>query len=161
MVTCLHPGFALILTMQFVHLGVDVVFNTATVIIRNPVALLVLYILQDIGVLVAFFLILLTLLDTNAFNAGLITPLMSKFAASLIVIGIYLVLNISYHTWTICLWFASPYTYIWNSGLLTLYVVQKVMAIVYYYFYKRAAMRLGNRKYYEDSEWLRILLNTT
>ena len=52
--------------MQLIYLGIDVVLNVVTVI-RNPVALLVHYILQDIGVLVAFLPIFLTLLDTNVF----------------------------------------------------------------------------------------------
>lgn len=161
MVTFLHPGYSFTLTLQLILLAIDILFNTSTIIIRNPLALLVFCILQDIGILVAAFLIVLTLLDTNAFNAGLLSPLITQFAATFVVVGFYFSLSLSYHTWTLYLWYDFPNTYIWNNGLLTLYVFQKAMAVVYYHFYKRAAMRLGNRKYYEDSEWLRILLNTT
>ena len=36
-----------------------------------------------------------------------------------------------------------------------MYVIQKVLAVLYYYSYKRAAYKLGDTKYYQDSEWLR------
>lgn len=163
MVTCLHPGYSLTLTLQMIHLVIDIFFNASTVIIgtRNTIVQLVFYILQDVGIVFAAIIIFLTFFETHAFKAGFLCVLMRKFSASLVVTGIYLLFTVAFQTWSIYLRFGLSYTYIWNEGLQALYVVQKVLAVFYYYCYKRAAMRLGNRKYYEDSEWLRGLLNAT
>ncbi|XP_030233875.1 transmembrane protein 138 isoform X2 [Gadus morhua] len=45
--------------------------------------------------------------------------------------------------------------FIWTDGLQALFVFQRVVAILYYYFYKRTTEYLGDPRLYEDSSWLR------
>ena len=161
MVTCTNPGYAFTLSSQMVLLVVDIFLNAATVIIKNNTVLVVFFVLQDMGIVFAAFLIIISFFDTYAFRAGLFSPLVSKFAVSLVLAGVYLVLSLTYHTWSISLKFSFPGTFIWTTGLQLLYALQKIMAVLYYYFYKRAAFRLGNSQYHENSDWLTARLNAT
>ncbi|KAF6106719.1 transmembrane protein 138 [Phyllostomus discolor] len=45
--------------------------------------------------------------------------------------------------------------FVWTDGLQTLFVFQRLAAVLYYYFYKRTAVRLGDPRFYQDSAWLR------
>ncbi|KAL4697294.1 hypothetical protein H8959_002992 [Pygathrix nigripes] len=46
-------------------------------------------------------------------------------------------------------------SFIWTDGLQTLFVFQRLAAVLYCYFYKRTAIRLGDPRFYQDSLWLR------
>ncbi|XP_032547662.1 transmembrane protein 138 isoform X2 [Chiroxiphia lanceolata] len=45
--------------------------------------------------------------------------------------------------------------FIWTEGLQTLFVFQRLAAVLYCYFYKRTAVHLGDPLFYQDSLWLR------
>ncbi|GAB1302185.1 Transmembrane protein 138 [Apodemus speciosus] len=49
----------------------------------------------------------------------------------------------------------SPSSFTWTDGLQTLFVFQRLAAVLYCYFYKRTAVRLGDPRFYQDSLWLR------
>lgn len=162
MTTFTNPAYSVILVLQLLHLVVDLLCNTSTIILgtKNPVILLVLYLIQDIGLILAVVLIFLIFFNTFAFKAGLLSLLIWKFLATLFVSLVYFLLTLGYHVWSLSLQWKRPHSYIWNDGLQAMYVLQKVVAVVYYYLYKRAALRLGDAKYYEDSNWLRKYINS-
>lgn len=162
MTTFSNPAYAVILALQLLHLAVDLLCNASTIIIgtRNPVILLVLFLIQDFGLILAAVLIFLVFFNTYAFKAGLLSLLIWKFSATLLVSSVYFSLTLSYHAWNLSLQWEQVHVYIWNDGLQALYVLQKLVSVLYYYLYKRAALRLADSKYYEDSDWLRKHLNT-
>ena len=161
MTVFVQPCYSFTLTLQFVHLALDILINTLSVVfwVRSPVTLVFLYIVQDIGIVVAAIFVILVFFDTYAFKAGLLAVLCKKFSYSFVMAIIYGIITIGYQSWTTYLRFSSTIL-VWNGGLQTLYILQKLVAVLYYYSYKRAALKLGNMKYYEDSDWLRTRLNT-
>ncbi len=158
-----NPAYSVILILQLLHLAGDLLCNAATIILatKNPVILLVIFLIQDISLILAAVLIFLIFFNTYAFKAGLLSLLVCKFMATLSASLFYFVLTLSYQVWSLNLQWGHPNTYIWSGGLQAVYVLQKLFAVVYYFLYKRAALRLGNYKYYEDSNWLRKHLNTS
>lgn len=152
----LNPSYSLVLTFQLLLLFVDIFCNSFTILFgNNTVVLLVLYMIQDIGLIFSIILLFVVFFSTFAFKAGLISILIKKFAATLIIGLLYLLLTVSYHIWNLVVRWERPNEYHWNDGLQAVYVLQKLLAVVFYYFYKRAALRLGDNKYYDDSTWLR------
>ncbi len=161
MVLLLNPGYSCILTLQFLLLLVDLVCNSFSVLLgHNNIGLLVLYMVQDIALIFALILLFVAFFGTFAFKAGLFSILLKKFSVSLLVGLCYLALTVAYHIWNLATRWGSPNVYHWTAGLNVLYALQKIMAVVFYYFHKRAALRLGDSKYYEDSEWIRKQLNS-
>ena len=154
-------GYSFILVLQLVLIGVDIFSNSFSVLFgpSNSIVLLVLYLIQDICLIFSLVLLFLVFFNTFAFKAGLISLLVKKFAATLLVGVVYSLLTISFHIWNLSIRWQSINEYGWNDGLQAVHVLQKLLAIVYYYLYKRAALRLGNSKYYENSEWFRKHLN--
>ena len=152
-----NPAYSVILVLQVIHLSVDLLCNAASIVLgtRYPLIFLILVLIQDFGLILAAIFIFLTFFNTYAFKAGLLSLLLRKFSVSLVVSLFYFVVTLSYHTWRLELQWKEPRLHTWNEGLQTLYVLQRLLALVYYYTYKRAAMRLGDSKYYEDSNWLR------
>ena len=162
MTTFSNPAYSVIFVLQLVHLAVDLLCNASAIILgtKNPVILLVIFLIQDFGLILAAVLVFLIFFNTYAFKAGLLSLLVRKFSATLVASFLYFALTLGFHIWSLNLQWQSPNSYIWSPGLQALYVFQKLMAVVYYYLYKRAALRLGDPKYYEDSDWLRKHLNT-
>lgn len=154
-------GYSFILIFQLILIGVDIFSNSFSILFApsNSIVLLVLYLIQDICLIFSLVLLVLIFFNTFAFKAGLISLLVKKFAATLIVGSLYLVLTVSFHIWNLSIRWQRTNEYGWSEGLQAVHVLQKLLAIFYYYLYKRAALRLGNSKYYENSEWFRKHLN--
>ena len=154
-------SYSFILVFQLILIGVDIFSNSFSVLFApsNSIVLLVLYLIQDICLIFSLILLFLVFFNTFAFKAGLISLLIKKFAATLAIGVLYLVVTVSFHIWNLSIRWQRTNEYGWNDGLQTVHVLQKLLAIVYYYLYKRAALRLGNSKYYENSEWFRKHLN--
>jgi len=157
----LQPCYSLTLTLQFIHLAVDITINalSSSLWSSSSVTLVVLYIIQDIGLVVAAIFTFLVFFDTYAFKAGLLNVLCKSFSYSFIVAAVYGAFTLGYQSYSVYLRFSSRIL-VWNAGLQMLYVIQRIIAVAYYYSYKRAALKLGNMKYYENSDWLRSQLNT-
>ena len=154
-------SYSFILVFQLILIGVDIFSNSFSVLFApsNSIVLLVLYLIQDICLIFSLILLFLVFFNTFAFKAGLISLLIKKFAATLAIGVLYLVVTVSFHIWNLSIRWQRTNEYGWNDGLQAVHVLQKLLAIVYYYLYKRAALRLGNSKYYENSEWFRKHLN--
>uniref|UniRef100_A0A8C4QUM7 Transmembrane protein 138 n=1 Tax=Eptatretus burgeri TaxID=7764 RepID=A0A8C4QUM7_EPTBU len=149
-------GYGLVISMQLLLLVLDLFVNSFSELFRwQNVVQLVLFIIQDIAILFNIIIIILMFFNTFVFQAGLVGILIHKFKATIIVSAIYLGLSIAFHVWAMNLRWGNVTAYVWTDGLLALFVLQRLAGVLYYYFYKRAALRLGDTRLYSDSAWLR------
>ncbi|XP_037591261.1 transmembrane protein 138 isoform X4 [Cebus imitator] len=111
--------------------------------------------IQDIAILFNIIIIFLMFFNTFVFQAGLVNLLFHKFKGTIILTAVYFALSISLHVWVMNLRWKNSNSFIWTDGLQTLFVFQRVAAVLYCYFYKRTAVRLGDPRFYQDSLWLR------
>ncbi|XP_029439067.1 transmembrane protein 138 [Rhinatrema bivittatum] len=149
-------NYSLVLSLQFLLLIYDLFVNSFSELLRMaPVIQLVLFIIQDIAILFNVIILFLMFFNTFVFQAGLVSLLFRKFKGTIILSAVYLALSIAFHIWVMNLRWKSSSLFIWTDGLLTLFVFQRLVAVLYYYFYKRTAVCLGDPRFYEDSLWLR------
>ncbi|XP_043827408.1 transmembrane protein 138 isoform X1 [Dromiciops gliroides] len=149
-------NYSLVLSLQCVLLLYDLFVNTFSELLRlAPVVQLVLFIIQDTAVLFNTIVIFLMFFNTFVFQAGLVSLLFRKFKGTIILTAIYLSLSIPLHVWILNLRWKSSKRFIWTDGLQALFVFQRLAAVLYCYFYKRTAIRLGDPRFYQDSLWLR------
>ncbi|XP_029412146.1 transmembrane protein 138 isoform X2 [Nannospalax galili] len=149
-------NYSLVLFLQFLLLFYDLFVNSFSELLRMaPVVQLVLFIIQDIAILFNIIIIFLMFFNTFIFQAGLVNLLFRKFKGTIILIAVYFALSISLHVWIMNLRWKNSNSFVWTDGLQTLFVFQRLVAVLYCYFYKRTAMRLGDPRLYQDSLWLR------
>lgn len=149
-------NYSLVLSLQFLLLSYDLFVNSFSELLRMaPVIQLVLFIIQDIAILFNIIIIFLMFFNTFVFQAGLVNLLFHKFKGTIILTAVYFALSISLHVWVMNLRWKNSNSFVWTDGLQTLFVFQRLAAVLYYYFYKRTAMRLGDPRFYQDSLWLR------
>ncbi|XP_046573261.1 transmembrane protein 138-like isoform X2 [Haliotis rubra] len=146
-----------ILYLQYLLLLVDLVLNSFTEMLRfENVILLIMFVIQDICILFAVIVVFLLFFNTYIFQAGLVNILVNKFRLPICVTFIYFMLNVGLHVWGMTLRWDDPDKYIWDvTGYRVLFIIQRTVAILYYYFYKRTALKLGDPRFYQDSEWIR------
>ncbi|PNF22933.1 hypothetical protein B7P43_G11675, partial [Cryptotermes secundus] len=109
------------------------------------------------------------------FLAGLIELLYDRFRATIIISTAYLILTITLHSWSLSERWGHPLGHIWPSGLIWLYVIQRLfvkvqsfelvsismtfvsfaVAVLYYYHYKRSMLRISDPRFYEDFGWMK------
>ncbi|KAG9352609.1 hypothetical protein AGOR_G00169680 [Albula goreensis] len=149
-------NYSLVLLIQLVLLTYDLLVNSFSELLRaSPVIQLVLFIIQDIGILFNVMIILLMLFNTYVFQVGLVSLLLERFRALLMVCCLYLGFSIAFHCWLMNLRWLDSNHFVWTDGLQALFVFQRMAAVLYYYFYKRTTEYLGDPRLYEDSLWLR------
>ncbi|XP_070592012.1 transmembrane protein 138 [Erythrolamprus reginae] len=149
-------NYSLVLSLQFLLLSYDLFVNSFSELLRMaPVIQLVLFIIQDIAILFNVIIVFLMFFNTFVFQAGLVNLLFHKFKATIILSATYLALSISFHIWVMnCRW-ENANIFVWTNEMQTLFVFQRLVAVLYYYFYKRTAVHLGDPRFYQDSVWLR------
>ncbi|XP_068170224.1 transmembrane protein 138 [Antennarius striatus] len=149
-------NYCLVLLIQMTLLAYDLFVNSFSELLRGaPVNQLVLFIIQDIVILFNVIIILLMMFNTYVFQVGLVSLLLKRFRAVLIVSALYLTLSISLHCWVLNLRWIESDVFIWTDGLQALFVFQRTVAVFYYYFYKRTSELMGDPRLYQDSRWLR------
>ncbi|XP_005408215.1 PREDICTED: transmembrane protein 138 isoform X5 [Chinchilla lanigera] len=149
-------NYSLVLALQFLLLAYDLFVNAFSELLRTaPVVQLVLFIIQDIAVLFNVIIIFLMFFNTFVFQAGLVSLLFRKFKGTIILTAVYFALSIALHVWVMNLRWKNSQNFVWTNGLQALFVLQRLAAVLYCYFYKRTAMRLGDPRFYRDSLWLR------
>lgn len=155
-ITFLNPRYSVVLVLQLLLLGVDILCNAFLLLAsRNQVVLVILVIFQNIALVFSLIVLLLAFFNTIVFKAGLISILFRKFSATIFIGTVYLVLTIVYQIWFVAVHWNRTHEYNWTDLLQAVYVLHKMVAVVYYYMYKRAALRLGDSQYYEESPLLR------
>ena len=156
MPTFLNPRYSVVLALQLTLLAIDVFCNAFMLLAsRIQAVLVVLVIIQDIALVACLVLLLLAFFNTIIFKAGLISVLFRKFSATLLIGVVYLVLTVVYQIWFVAVQWNRANEYNWTQLLQTVYVLHRLVAVVFYYMYKRSALRLGDSQYYEDSPLLR------
>ncbi|EPY89641.1 hypothetical protein CB1_000089007 [Camelus ferus] len=154
-------NYSLVLSLQFLLLSYDLFVNSFSELLRMaPVIQLVLFMglyhsIQDIAVLFNIIIIFLMFFNTFVFQAGLVNLLFHKFKGTITLTAVYFALSISLHVWVMNLRWKNSNRFVWTDGLQTLFVFQRLVAVLYCYFYKRTAVRLGDPRFYQDSLWLR------
>lgn len=149
-------SYSLVLSLQFLLLAYDLFVNAfSELLCMAPVVQLVLFIIQDIAVLFNIIIIFLMFFNTFVFQAGLVSLLFRKFKGTIVLTAAYFALSVSFHVWVTNLRWRSSSGSLWTSGLQVLFVLQRLAAVLYCYFYKRTALRLGDPRFYRDSVWLR------
>ncbi|XP_039109532.1 transmembrane protein 138 isoform X1 [Hyaena hyaena] len=161
-------NYSLVLSLQFLLLSYDLFVNSFSELLRMaPVIQLVLFIIQDIAILFNIIIVFLMFFNTFVFQAGLVSLLFHKFKGTIILTAVYFALSISFHVWVMNLRWKNSNRFVWTDGLQTLFVFQRLgatpklllalpaVAVLYCYFYKRTAVRLGDPRFYQDSLWLR------
>lgn len=155
-ITFLNPRYSVVLILQLLLLAVDVFCNAFLIVASRIQPLLVIVvIIQDIALVFSLVFLLLAFFNTIVFKAGLLSLLFRKFSATIFIGALYFILTIVYHVWFVAVHWNQGHKYNWTELLQAVYVLHKVVAVVYYYMYKRAALRLGDSQFYEDSPLLR------
>nr|XP_012234985.1 PREDICTED: transmembrane protein 138 isoform X2 [Linepithema humile] len=145
--------YTVVITLQYVILLFDICVNSfASFARQHPTDLLVLYVIQDFCLIVALTLLLVNFFSTYIFQAGLIQLLYTRFRMTLVLCIIYMILSISLHTWHITIHWAMPLKHYWTKGFHALYSIQRT--VLYYYFYKRTSLRIGDPRFYKGSAWV-------
>ncbi|EHB02074.1 Transmembrane protein 138 [Heterocephalus glaber] len=149
-------SYSLVLSLQFLLLAYDLFVNAFSELLRMaPVVQLVLFIIQDIAILFNVIIVFLMFFNTFVFQAGLVSLLFRKFKGTIILTAMYFALSISLHMWVMNVRWRNSLGFVWTSGLQALFVLQRLAAVLYCYFYKRTALRLAAPRFYRDSQWLR------
>ncbi|KAK2576745.1 hypothetical protein KPH14_005394 [Odynerus spinipes] len=147
--------YSAILIVQYFILLFDICVNSFSSFAReHPTNLLVLYVIQDFCLIVGLTILLVNFFSTYIFQAGLIQLLYIHFRTTLLVCITYLVLSIILHTWHVTLHWSNPLVHNWTKGFRALYAVHRIVAVFYYYFYKRASLRIADPRFYEGSSWV-------
>ncbi|KAF5281190.1 hypothetical protein FQR65_LT14839 [Abscondita terminalis] len=144
-----------VLCFQIFLLLVDLCINAFSIFARlyNSL-LLVLFVVQDVSLILALAVLLLTFFSTYVFQAGLIEILYDRFRITIIMCIIYFILTTILHIWTLSVRWKNPIEYNWTPSFHAFFVLQRFAAAFYYYFYKRAALRISDPRFYEDIEWV-------
>ncbi|XP_034032266.1 transmembrane protein 138 [Thalassophryne amazonica] len=153
----LQPGnYSLVLMVQLTLLAYDLFVNSFSELLRGTAVIqLVLFIIQDTAILFNMIIILLMMFSTYVFQVGLVSLLLERFKALLLISALYLTLSICFHCWVLNLRWLESNRFVWTDGLQVLFVFQRIAAVAYYYLYKQTAEQLGDPRLYEDSLWLR------
>ncbi|XP_018315665.1 transmembrane protein 138 isoform X2 [Mycetomoellerius zeteki] len=150
--------YTVIAILQYVILLFDVCINSfASFARQHPTDLLVLYVIQDFCLIVALTLLLVNFFSTYIFQAGLIQLLYTRFRMTLVLCIIYMMLSISLHTWHISIHWSMPLKHYWTKEFHTLHSAHRT--VLYYYFYKRASLRIGDPRFYKSSAWVQKQLS--
>ncbi|TNN29094.1 Transmembrane protein 138 [Liparis tanakae] len=93
-------NYSLVLLIQIGLLAFDLFVNSFSELLRDEqAAQLVLFIIQDIGILFNLIIILLMLFNTYVFQIGLVAVLLERFRAALMLCALYLTFSIILHSW--------------------------------------------------------------
>ncbi|XP_060523749.1 transmembrane protein 138 [Cylas formicarius] len=145
--------FSVILTIQTALLGIDLGVNIISLLTRQSNAImLMLFIIQDACLVLALSVLLLTFFSTYVFQTGLVYLLYERFRFTLIICMFYFVLTTIVHLWSLIMrW--NHLKHNWNAIFLSFFVIQRLTSVLYYYYYKRASLRISDPRFYEEVEW--------
>ncbi|KAL0832428.1 hypothetical protein ABMA28_000663 [Loxostege sticticalis] len=147
------------LFFQILAMISDLFFNCMSLFPRTRDGLLVIFIFQDLFLILSITTMLMTLFSTYLFQAGLVEVLVRKFRAAGGVCAAYVVACVALHTaWLLEKW--NEHDSISTPMLIFLFTVQRLLSPWYYFFSKRAALRVADPRFYEDIDWINRQLET-
>ncbi|KAF7632165.1 hypothetical protein Mgra_00008417 [Meloidogyne graminicola] len=139
-------------------LPLDLLFNSANSFLYydNNIKLMII-LFQDTIQILSIFGLAIYFSSTFVFQAGLIGYLLKRFSYSIFIILLYLILSILYHFFSL----KDSYLLLNNNNkelkitiTTILFLLQRIVAIFYYFSYKRTILMLSDPKYHSESEWL-------
>lgn len=152
----LAEQFYPILSLQYFLLSLDLLINATSDFFKAPIVTqLVLFVIQDVGIIFSTMIIFLMFFNTYIFRAGLFNILFAHFRMLLITTAAYLIVSITLHAWSLKERWIEPHKYIWTRGFVTLNLLHKTCSVLYYYLYKRTTLRIVDPRFYQDGKWLR------
>lgn len=126
--------------------------------------------------ILSFATLIFGLYSTYVYQTGLADLLYSKFRGPLWALMIYFVLSVSHHVWIVFNYQQMPFSFQWPTPLTALFIIQRLCKLsfvfkwssttssvfnfsilvspIYYYLYKRSALRLSDPRFYENMEWI-------
>ncbi|XP_072389722.1 transmembrane protein 138 [Diabrotica undecimpunctata] len=144
--------YTVILTIQTILILFDWCINIFSMFNRGSNAkMLVMFIAQDACLILALSILLLTFFSTYVFQTGLVYLLYERFRATLLVCMIYFILTTVVNVWLLIQRWSNT-RQSWNSIFLLIFMGQRFMSAIYYYYYKRAALRISDPRFYEDMD---------
>ncbi|XP_019871514.1 transmembrane protein 138 [Aethina tumida] len=144
--------YSIILAIQTLLFLVDFTINTFSVLSRQQNAImLILFIVQDACLILSISAMLLTFFSTYVFQTGLLDLLYLRFRTTIIVCITYFVLTTILHIWTLILKWNNKSVQ-WPITFITFLIIQRLVSTIYYYYYKRAAFKISDPRFYEDIE---------
>ncbi|XP_045446801.1 transmembrane protein 138-like [Melitaea cinxia] len=147
------PRYTFCVASQLTFMFCDLVFNCVSLFPKSRDGLLVLFIFQDLFLVLSVTTMLMTFFSTYLFQAGLVEVLIRKFRAAGSVIMAYVVASVILHAvWLLEKW-NDPES-ISTPMLIVLFTLQRCLSPWYYFFYKRAALRVSDPRFYEDIDWI-------
>ncbi|XP_017765887.1 PREDICTED: transmembrane protein 138-like [Eufriesea mexicana] len=112
--------------IQYLVLLFDIFVNSFATFSRpNAINLLILYVAQDICLIMTVTILLVNFFSTYIFQIGLIQLLYTKFRVTLILCIIYMILSISLHIWDIKMHWASSFRCYWTKDFHILYSLHR------------------------------------
>ncbi|UJR23093.1 hypothetical protein I4U23_026116 [Adineta vaga] len=118
---------------------------------------LIIFIVQDVCILLSITLLLMMVLTTYIAQAGLLCLLLRMFRFAIITSSIYFVLCTATQVLILLPRFQNEETkekLFSRKEVLILYVIQRTFSAIYYYTMKRAVYRLSDPHFYQSSKWL-------
>ncbi|CAL7934403.1 unnamed protein product [Xylocopa violacea] len=112
--------------VQYLIIVFDIIVNSfASFSRQNPINLLILYVAQDVCLIMTMTILLVNFFSTYIFQVGLIQLLYTKFRITLILCIVYMILSISLHTWDIKVQWSSPLKCCWTRDFHALYSLHR------------------------------------
>ncbi|XP_068631511.1 transmembrane protein 138 [Battus philenor] len=147
------PRYTFCLFSQVIFLFCDLLFNCISLFPKSRDGLLVLFIFQDLFLVLSVTTMLMTFFSTYLFQAGLVEVLIRKFRVAGSIIAAYMVTSVTLHAvWLLEKW-SDPES-VSTPMLIVLFTLQRCMSPWYYFSYKRAALRVSDPRFYEDIDWI-------
>ncbi|KAJ0179066.1 hypothetical protein K1T71_005841 [Dendrolimus kikuchii] len=153
------PRYSFCLFFQLVFIFCDLIFNCVSLFPRSRDSLLLLFIFQDLFLVLSITTMLMTFFSTYLFQAGLVEVLIRKFRAAGSVCVAYVAASVTLHAvWLLEKW-GDPES-VSTPMLICLFTLQRCLSPWYYFLYKRAALRVSDPRFYEDIDWINRQLQT-
>ncbi|KAG4068202.1 hypothetical protein HA402_008843 [Bradysia odoriphaga] len=147
--------YSTMLFFQFAFLLIDLAINSFSYLARgNKLSLVFVFLAQDICLILSFATLVFGLYSTYVYQTGLANLLYSKFRGPFWALTIYFILSVSHHVWIVFNYERMPYSFQWPTPLTALFIIQRLFSPIYYYLYKRSALRLSDPRFYENMEWI-------
>lgn len=151
--------YSFCLFFQMAFMLCDLLFNCMSLFPRTRDGLLVIFIFQDLFLILSITTMSMTFFSTYLFQAGLVEVLIRKFRAAAGVCAAYLAASVALHVaWLLDKW--TDRDSISTPPLIFLFTLQRCLSPWYYFFFKRAALRISDPRFYEDIDWINRQLQT-